>query len=248
MRVFYDLDEIRGRIPNAAVTVGSFDGVHAGHRTILHALADTAAKNHGEGVVVTFDPHPRQVVGQGGVELLNTLEEKLLLLERQGVDNVFVVRFTPEFSRLSPEEFTGRYLFDGIGASSVVTGYNHRFGHDRQGEGGLLESFVEVIRVPRRDVTGQKVSSTVIRESIRRGDLASARRALVDPYFFVAGAGTYDHPEKLFPPDGVYPVTVQDDAGALSETRLPIVHGRPDLSGLPFEKNKLIIRFHDSFP
>jgi riboflavin kinase/FMN adenylyltransferase len=247
MRVFYDLDGIRGRIPNAAVTLGSFDGVHAGHRAILRTLADTAAATGGQGVVVTFDPHPRQVVGPGGVELLNSLEEKLLLLERQGVDNVLVVRFTPQFGRLSPQEFTSRYLLEGIGAASVVTGYNHRFGRGRQGEGDLLEPFFEVVRVPKQDVTGQKVSSTVIRESIRRGDLASANRALVDPYFFIAADGAYAHPEKLFPPDGVYPVTVDDGTQEI-ETQLTIAGGRPVLSGIPFDKKRLIIRFHDSFP
>jgi riboflavin kinase/FMN adenylyltransferase len=240
-RVFYSLDGIRGQVPNAAVTVGSFDGVHAGHRAILRVLAETAAKNGGESVVVTFDPHPRQVVGQDGVALLNTLEEKLFLLERLGVDNVLVIPFTLEFSRLSSEEFTRRYLLEGIGAKSVVTGYNHRFGRGREGEGDVLEPFFEVVRVEKQQVADHKVSSTVIRELIRTGDLAAARRALVDPYFFIAHDGRYPHAEKLFPPDGVYPVTV-DDGEAVSEARLPIVRRRPDLSPIrPGEK--IIVRF-----
>ncbi len=241
MRVFRSLDEIRGQIPNPAVTVGSFDGVHAGHRAILHTLVETARKNGGQSVVVTFDPHPRQVVESTGVELLNSLEEKLFLLERLGVDNVLVVRFTPEFSRLSPEAFTRRYLIEGIGARSVVTGHDHRFGRGREGEGDLLESFFEVIRVPEQEVAGHKVRSTVVRGLIRAGDLAAANRCLVDPYFLIAENGEYPHPEKLFPPDGDYPVTV-DDGQRVGEARLSIELGRPDLSQIR-SGQKIIVRF-----
>lgn len=241
MQVFRSLDEIRGRIANPAVTVGSFDGVHAGHRSILCTLAETARKNGGESVVVTFDPHPRQVVGTDGVALLNTLEEKLFLLERLGVDNVLVVRFTPEFSRLSSDEFLKTYLVEGIGARSVVTGYNHRFGRGREGEGDRLKPFFEVIRVPKQEVADHKVSSTVIREAIRAGDLAAANRALVDPYFLIAADAEYRHPEKLLPPEGDYPVTV-DDGQAVVEARLSIVRGRPDLSRIGVGR-PAIVRF-----
>jgi riboflavin kinase/FMN adenylyltransferase len=228
MHIFHSLDEIRGVLPAPAVAVGSFDGVHAGHRAILRTLAATAARNGGQSVVVTFSPHPRQVVGQGGVELLNSLDEKLFLLERLGVDNVFVIEFTPEFSRLSSEAFICRYLKEGIGARSVVTGYNHRFGYEREGGQELLETLFEVVPVPKLDIGDEKVSSTVIRERIRRGDLAAANRALVDPYFWITHAdGSCDEPAKLFPPDGAYPVTIDGFSAELT-----IRNGRPLLPTL----------------
>ncbi len=235
MRVFRSLDEIRGQIPNPAVTVGSFDGVHAGHRAILRTLAATAKKNGGESVVVTFHPHPRQVVGQG-VELLNSLEEKLWLLERLGVDNVFVIEFTPEFSRLGSDEFARKYLREGIGATSVVTGHNHRFGRGRTGDRDILHSLFEVVPVPEYEEDGAAVSSTIIRAAIRNGRLAEANRALVDPYFFITAAdGGYGEPAKLFPPDGVYPVTA--DGHPMS---LTVKDGRP---ALPKMGKKAVVRF-----
>jgi riboflavin kinase/FMN adenylyltransferase len=237
MHLFHSLDAIRGRIPAPAVTVGSFDGVHAGHRAILRTLADTAARQGGQGVVVTFDPHPRQVVGEDGVQLLTTLEEKLFLLEKLGVDNVLVVPFTPEFARLDSEEFARTYLLDGIGARSVVTGYNHRFGRGRTGGGEILSPFFEVVPVPKLDVDAGKVSSTVIRGLIRTGDLTVANRLLVDPYFLITdGDGRYDHPEKLLPPDGTYPVTANE-----IPTRLTIREGKPLL---PTGEGKIFFRFY----
>lgn len=236
MNIYRDLFEIRGRIPRAAAAVGSFDGVHAGHRAILRTLTDTARKNGGESVVVTFDPHPRQVVGETGVGLLNSTEEKLWLLERQGVDNVFVVPFTVEFSRLSSAEFVRRYLVEGIGARSVVTGYNHRFGRGREGGQESLETLFEVVPVPERELTGAKVSSTAIRGLIRRGELAQAERMLVDPYFFIVDEwGRCPEPAKLFPPDGVYPVSVDN-----IPARLTVKDGKPVL---PEWGEKRVVRF-----
>jgi len=240
-RVYRDLDAIRGRTTRAAVTVGSFDGVHAGHRALLEALIEAARKNGGQSVVVTFDPHPRQVLG-GGVELLNTLDEKLLLLESLGVDAMLVIPFTTEFARLGPDEFARTVLGEAIGAESVVTGYNHRFGHDRTGGEAALASRFEVIPVPARQIEGRKVSSTVVREMIRRGELAEANRRLVDPYFMVVDGGRYEHPDKLLPPDGLWPVTVQTGDGEPTEATLPIVSGRPVLTDLPSD-GRAIVRF-----
>lgn len=241
MRVYRDPESIRGRTVGAAVTVGSFDGVHAGHRALLEALRATARGSDAQSVVVTFDPHPRQVLGSG-VELLDTLDEKLLLLESLGVDAVLVVPFTPEFSRLAPDEFARIYLREAVGATHVVTGYNHHFGAGRTGDGAGLASSFEVIPVAARQVNEHKVSSTVIRELVRAGELAEANRCLVDPYFLLVEGGRYDHRGKLLPPDGLWPVTVQAGGGELFETTLPIASGRPILTDIP-SNGRSIVRF-----
>ena len=261
MRIFHDLDEIRGRVPNAAVTVGSFDGVHAGHRAILDTLKAAAAAGGGESVVVTFDPHPRQVLrlDDDSLRLLNSLEEKLYLLEQAGVDNVLVVRFTPAFSRLAPEEFARQYLLDGIGANTIVLGYNHHFGRQREGTRDYLETLraeyaFEIKQVERREVSERKVSSTVLRFLIRVGDLKAARELLGTPYFFIARRGTcgvleYGEPLKLFPPEGVWPVTVDDGAATFDTNLLMMAGNQPGLP-LPAQSHcrpgqKLIVRFRD---
>ena len=236
MRIFHSLPEIQGQILRPAVTVGSFDGVHAGHRTILGKLKESAARIGGESVVVTFDPHPRQVLHpeDTSLKLLNSTEEKIYLLEQAGVENLLVVPFTPEFSRLSSEEFARRYLLEGIGAKVIVMGYNHHFGHARQGDRNYLEELkgwydFEVCQLPKHDVDEKKVSSTVLRFLIDSGDLETARELLEAPYFFIARKGEcglleYREPLKLFPPEGTYPVTV-DDGVSLFDTRLIIFPG-----------------------
>ena len=240
------------------MTVGSFDGVHAGHRAILRTLADTARKKGGESVVVTFAPHPRQVLhpDDRSLRLLNSLEEKIYLLEQAGVDNLLVVRFTPEFSRLDSETFVRRYLLEGIGAKSIVLGYNHQFGHDREGDRDFLEKLkeahdFEVIQVPKQEVSEQKVSSTVLRFLIGAGELAQAREILTEPYFFIGKKGEcglleYGEPAKLFPPPGTYPVSVED-GGSVFDTRLLIHDGKLGLP-LPAQSHcqpeeRLIVRF-----
>jgi FAD synthase len=259
MRVFYDLPEIKGQIPKPTVTVGSFDGVHAGHRVILDKLKDAAARNGGESVVVTFNPHPRQVLHpeDKSLKLLNSLEEKLYLLERAGIDNVFVVPFTTEFGRISSEEFARQYLLEGVGAKTIVMGYNHHFGHGREGNRDYLETIqkeydFEICQLPKYEVGEKKVSSTVLRFLIGSGDLASVQELLCEPYFIIARRGTcgvleYDEPAKLFPPEGIYPVSV-DNGEMTFDTNLILMSGNQ--VGLPIAAQshcqpgqKLIVRF-----
>ena len=259
MRIFYDLSEIQGQIEMPAVTVGSFDGVHAGHRAILDRLKETAAKSGGRSVVVTFDPHPRQVLqpAGGSPRLLNSLEEKIHLLEQAGIDHLFVIRFTPEFSRLTSETFARRYLLEGIGAKTIVMGYNHLFGHARSGNRDYLETLrnhfdFEVCQLPRLNVEERKVSSTVLRALIATGEMQAAAELLGKPYFFIAreavgGRLTYGEPQKLFPPAGVYPATVNAGEAVFDtdliispdpESGFGLSLGSPCLPG-----QKLIVRF-----
>ena len=126
MRVFYGFDALP-RFREPAVTVGSFDGVHLGHQALLARLCEEARATGGESIVLTFDPHPRITLGRtDGFRQLTTLDEKLALLERLGIDDVIVIPFDRAFSALSGREFIERYLKGRIGTRTLVVGYNHR--------------------------------------------------------------------------------------------------------------------------
>ena len=131
MRVFHGFDALPHFV-RPAVTVGSYDGVHLGHRALIGRLIAEARANGGESIVLTFEPHPRITLGKAeGLRLLTTLDEKTALLEELGVDNVIVIPFDRAFIALSGEEFADDYLIGKVGAETLVAGYNHRFGHDR---------------------------------------------------------------------------------------------------------------------
>ena len=210
MRVFRDTEGLQP-IPNAVVTVGSFDGVHYGHRALLHELRQVAAATGGERVVVTLWPHPRHVL-HGGVKLLNTLPEKLLLLEEAGIDDVVVLTFTHDFAALRADQFIRDVLVRRIGMRHLVVGYNHHFGSDHQDHFAEADSAVTVHRIRRYDVHEEKVSSTIIRNCILAGDMTRAAELLTAPYPLLAdlatdGAITPD-PDKLLPPAGDYRVSI----------------------------------------
>ena len=156
-----------------AVAIGSFDGVHLGHRAVVDAVRATGL----EPTVITFDPHPRIALGNK-VELLTTLERRLELLDDAGVDSAIVAAFTPELQQLTPEEFAERFLRE-IGVEVVVAGADFRFGVRRSGDLALLERLgYRVVVVP--ELPG--VSSTAIRSALAEGDVASAAVMLGRPF------------------------------------------------------------------
>jgi len=156
-----------------AVAVGTFDGVHLGHRSVLHAAIDSGL----DPTVITFDPHPRIVLGNR-VDLITTLERRLELLAEAGVAETLVVAFTPEFMRLDPAGFVSSYLRS-IGAEAVAVGGDFRFGHKRAGSVETLsEAGLDVLAV----VQVEGVSSTAIRDAVRDADLGAAARMLGRPF------------------------------------------------------------------
>ena len=218
MKIFHGFDDLP-HFGNAVVTVGSYDGVHAGHRTLLRQAEGLARASEGEIVVVTFAPHPREVLSGGAdkMRLLTPLGEKAALLERAGVQNLVVAPFTVELSRLSAREFVERYLLGHIGMRTLVTGYNHHLGRAKDGDPASLARMAEelgfrICTMPRHDVNGaEKVSSTVIRNMIGRGEVAAAAEYLGYRYFLTGRAendGRFlpDDRAKFLPPPGVYPV------------------------------------------
>ena len=177
IRVFHGFGALP-RFVHPVVTVGSYDGVHRGHRALIERLVAEARAAGGESIVLTFDPHPRITLGRGeGLRLLTTLDEKIALLGELGVDNVIVIPFDWAFSTLTGAEFVDRYLIGRVGAETLVAGYNHRFGHDRLDCDTLAASGrLRIVKVEPCTVDGQRVSSTLIRRLLEEGKTAEAAR------------------------------------------------------------------------
>ncbi len=205
-----------------AVAIGSFDGVHRGHRSVLDALGDTGLAP----TVVTFDPHPRIALGNR-VDLLTTLERRLELIEEAGVETTMVASFTPELQQMSPDAFAERYL-RAVGTEVVLAGEDFRFGVRRSGDLELLERMGFRIVVPPK-VEG--VSSTAIRAAVADGDVASAAGMLGRPFeldgIVVAGdqrGGTLGYPTANLrmepglacPRYGIYAGAARDHRAAVS--------------------------------
>lgn len=252
MRVFFGFDNL-ARFTHPVVTVGSYDGVHAGHRELLGRINRLATEKGGESVVITFSPHPRQVIDGGcGVMLLNSLDEKIRLLEQAGVANLIVAPFTEEFRRVSSHDFIRKYLIDRVGVSTLIVGYNHHFGHNREGNYEYLDRLrsefgFDVLMLPKQEVDNHKVSSTVVREMIESGRMALAAEYLGYPYFIcgrVTAGGDLVSPEpcKLLPPDGEYNVDVTVGAESY-RAALRIGGGKMTLCGVDGAEGEVTVVF-----
>ena len=134
MKIYNHLSDFN-RLNNAAVTIGTFDGVHFGHQKIIRRLCELAKANGGESVILTFFPHPRLIIDPENQDLkmLNTIEEKARILEELGVDHLIITPFTRDFSNLSPQEYIANILVGQLGMKQIIVGYDHRFGKDRKG-------------------------------------------------------------------------------------------------------------------
>lgn len=179
MRVFQGFSALPP-FRHAVVTVGSFDGVHLGHRALIGRLTAEARAAGGESVVLTFDPHPRVTLGRDqGLRLLTPLDRKIELMEELGVDNLVIIPFDRTFSALSGREFIERYLCRAVGAETLIAGYNHRFGHDRL-DAAQIEALglLRVLLVAECRIGERHVSSTVIRQLLDQGRTAEAEQLL----------------------------------------------------------------------
>ena len=140
MKVHRDIEQLP-TFNNAVVTIGTFDGVHLGHQKIISQLRSEAARVGGETVIITFHPHPRQVVPgkQDAVRLITTIDEKIELLSEKGIDHLVIVPFTRHFSEMEPREYVEQFLKNKCRPMVVLIGYDHKFGRQRKGDSKLLE-------------------------------------------------------------------------------------------------------------
>ena len=239
MQIYHDIQEFKP-LPNAVVTIGTFDGVHLGHRKIISRLAEVAKKTGGETVILTFFPHPRMILHpeDQNLKLLTTIAEKAGLLADLGIDHLIITPFSRDFSNLSAEEYIREILVNRIGTKKIVIGYDHRFGKDRSGGLAELLQFApvygyEVEEIPEQDVNEVAVSSSRIRKALLQGEISLANQFL-GYAFFITGkvirgdqiGRTLGYPTanlfieesyKLIPADGIYAVTVE--VRAVSEER-----------------------------
>ena len=230
MQIHYNLDNFIA--VNPVVTIGTFDGVHLGHREVISELKRISALSGGDSVVFTFEPHPRIVIapGEDSLRLLSTKNEKIRLMEQLGIDHLVIYPFTMGFSKLSYNEFVTNILVGMMNISSLVVGYDHRFGQGRKGDFSSLELLSKTLnfkveQLSQLFVNSNVVSSTKIRQALIAGDITKANHFLGYRYllsgkviegkqlgrklgFPTANIETMeDH--KLVPGDGVYAVFVQ---------------------------------------
>lgn len=230
MKVYRSFEEFE-RLDKAIVTQGTFDGVHLGHQKILRQLKDIAAREGGETVLLTFFPHPRMVLqpDDNTLRLLETIEEKIEHLANEGLDHLLIIPFTKEFSRQNAEEFVRDILLGKLGMHTMVIGYDHRFGKNREGSFEHLKELAPVYdftveEITAEDIDAVTISSTKIRKALQEGDLLTANTFLGYPYR-VSGVVVNGHKKgkeigfptanievseffKLVPGDGVYAVNV----------------------------------------
>ncbi len=184
MNVYNSIDNFPGTA-NAVVTIGTFDGVHIGHQQIIRNLRKLAAETHGETVLLTFFPHPRMVLqpDDNDLKLITTMVEREELLRSFGIDHLIIQPFDKEFSRISATEFVRDQLMQKIGMKTLVIGYDHHFGRNREGSYKDLEEMTPVYGFRLEEINEQvinhvAVSSTKVRKALLEGDITSANQLL----------------------------------------------------------------------
>lgn len=226
MKVFRSLEGLP-EFKNAVLTIGTFDGVHLGHQYIIRQLKEMAESCDGETILLTFHPHPRLVVNPDDdtLKLLTTLDEKIDLLDKYGIDNLVVIPFTKEFANTSPENYVRDLLWKKFHPHKIVIGYDHKFGKDRKGDISDIKALshelnFEVIEIEKQLVDDIAVSSTKVRNTLFNGAVDKAGKLLGHPYSIqgIVQEGdkigrTLGYPtanilvenkNKLVPADGIY--------------------------------------------
>ncbi|NNC94287.1 MAG: bifunctional riboflavin kinase/FAD synthetase [Chitinophagales bacterium] len=251
MKVYKSLESLP-EIKNAVVTIGTFDGVHFGHQKIIERIREIAKSKNGPSVLITFNPHPRLVLNPSdkSLKLLTTIDERIELLEKYGLDIVMLIPFTREFSLLPARVFIEDILISNFNPSAIVIGYDHKFGHDRTGNIDLLKEYsrshhFDVEEITKQTLDDIAVSSSKIRNALNEGNVKNASLLLGHHYavsgFVVKGnqiGSGLGFPTanielntdyKLIPANGVYAVNVYLDK--LYGGMLNIGH-RPTFSGI----------------
>jgi riboflavin kinase/FMN adenylyltransferase len=265
MKVFNNLLEVK-KSRNTILTLGTFDGIHIGHKRIIETVVKKASVHGGRSFLITFDPHPRNVLSGNSIRLLSSPDEKLKILESLNIDDVLVIKFTKEFSELNSEEFFKRYIIDKIGLKEIVVGFDHHFGKGRGGDENTLKELglkygFTLTKVDAVLVDGLNVSSSKIRSALINGDMQTANKLLGRYYSFsgivIKGDGRgrmlgfptanvqLNDDYKLMPSIGIYVVEVYIEGnkhfGLMSIGKRPTFYNNGQLTNevfiFDFEKN-----------
>lgn len=220
--------------PKTITTLGSYDGVHLGHKRILARLREQKQElGLDRSLLVTFHPHPQEVLRRNGksVELLTTIDERIELIEKEGIDETLIIKFTPEFSQTSYIDFFRDTIVNELGTKAMVVGFNHAFGKNREGDAAHLKKLAPEMGILIEEITpiekdGISISSSKIRDALKAGDMANANAWLDRPYRLTGSvihgdaigrelgfptANLQIDPVKLIPSDGVYAARVIHD-------------------------------------
>jgi len=252
MHIYHHIDEFT-RLNNAIVTIGTFDGVHLGHRKIISGIKELAESTGGETVLLTFFPHPRMILHpeDESIKLINTIPEKAELLEQLGIDHLIITPFSRDFSNQSAEEYIRDVLVNKIGTKKIVIGYDHRFGKDRHGglddllRLGPVYGF-DVVEIPEQDINEVAISSTRIRSALLHGEIELANTCLGYPFFITGRIVRGDQigrqlgyptaniviPEtyKLIPSDGIFAAKVKIEG--VKYGGMAYIGTRPTINGI----------------
>ncbi len=188
MKIFNGFEDLTF-IKNPVLTIGTFDGVHLGHKKILHQLNTESTKINGESVLFTFFPHPRMIIfpDSHGLKLIQTQDEKIEKLKKYGLQNIIILPFTKEFSNLTAKQFVEDILVEKLKIKKIVIGHDHQFGKNREGSFDFLKKMslqfdFEVIEIPAQEIDEVNISSTRIRNAIENGQIEIANRYLGDAF------------------------------------------------------------------
>jgi len=252
MNIYHHIDEF-SRLNNAVVTIGTFDGVHLGHRKIIAGLKELAETDGGETVLLTFFPHPRMILHpeDESLKMITTIHEKAALMEQLDIEHLIITPFSRDFSNQGAEEYIRDVLVNKIGTKKIVIGYDHRFGKDRQGGLDELRRLgpvygFEAIEIPEQDINEVAISSTRVRAALLNGDIELANTLLGYPFFITGTVIRGDqigrqigYPTanivieeryKLIPADGIYAVKVKIDGDIFNG--MGYIGSRPTINGV----------------
>jgi riboflavin kinase / FMN adenylyltransferase len=228
MKVHHDLSQLP-TFTNAVITIGTFDGVHLAHRQIIAQLISKAKSVNGESVLITFEPHPRMVLqpSDTSLKLLSTLSEKINLLSDLGIDHLVIAPFTTAFLKLTATEYIAHFLVKYFNPHTIIIGYDHQFGNNREGNFAVLKNFetqfnFQCVEIPKQLISEITISSSAIRRNLISGNIALANNLLSYSYPL---SGTVVHGDargrtigyptanialhnsfKLIPANGVYAI------------------------------------------
>jgi riboflavin kinase / FMN adenylyltransferase len=231
MKVHYNIDDLPV-FNKAVITIGTFDGVHLGHRLIIENLKEEAKKINGETVIITFHPHPRKIVSSQilGVRLITTMTERIGLLEQMDINHLVIVPFTDLFAEQDAEDYIKNFLIAKFHPHTIIIGYDHRFGKERKGDYLLLEQKAVEFGYTLKEISKHildevSISSSKIREAILHNEIEMANKLLGYDFFFEGevvhgnklgrqlGYPTanlkLNDPEKITPGNGIYAVYVR---------------------------------------